>query len=170
MLQGLREISRETDKLLKQQILIRAKLENPSQENTKLSGGKTKEVEVPVKRKFENDLDKPTNIPAQPKSKTGTTSTAAPVLQKNYLSHQKSTASLRSSNTLDASQISIEVEVGEDIDLIGESLSAAKADRLKSQKQTNVLPEVRKAMKLEKRPNSSLSQAEMKTLVASASK
>ena len=64
MLQGLREISRETDKLLKQQILIRAKLENPSQENTKLSGGKTKEVEVPVKRKFENDLDKPTNIPA----------------------------------------------------------------------------------------------------------
>lgn len=30
LLPGLREISRETDKLLKQQIVIRSKLENPS--------------------------------------------------------------------------------------------------------------------------------------------
>jgi len=42
------------------------------------------------------------------------------------------------------------------------------SDRSHRNKDT-VLPEVKKAMKLEKRPNSSLSQAEMKALIAAQS-
>ena len=54
------------------------------------------------------------------------------------------------------SQISYEVEEGEDIDLIGESMNAVNADRSSARKETEVLPDAKKAMKLEKRPNSSL--------------
>lgn len=166
LLQDLREISRETDKLLKQQILIRAKLQNPNQEKPTKEVAKPKEVGVPVKRKFENDVDRPTNIPAQSKTKTGTTSLAAPVLSRSYASQLKSTTSVHSSTTLDVSQVSYEVEEGEDIDLIGESMNAVNADRSSARKETEVLSDAKKAMKLEKRPNSSLTQAEMKAMLA----
>jgi len=67
---------------------------------------------------------------------------------------QRSSASVRSSTTIDVSQVSVEVEEGEDIDLIGESLQAVNAERQSSKVET--LPEAKKAMKIEKRPNSSL--------------
>jgi len=61
-LSSLRELSRETDKLLKSQIVIRSKLENPNQD--KSTKEISKDLGVPVKRKFENESEKPTNIPA----------------------------------------------------------------------------------------------------------
>lgn len=66
MLKELRQTTRETDKHLKQQIAIRCKIEEAnSDQPTKLTTTmKAKEVGVPVKRKFENEVDKPTNIPA----------------------------------------------------------------------------------------------------------
>ena len=80
MLKDLRQTSRDTDMLLKQQIAIRCKIEDTLQEQpTKPSTSiKTKEVGVPVKRKFENEVDKPTNIPAQARPKSS--AIAAPTL------------------------------------------------------------------------------------------
>jgi hypothetical protein len=62
---------------------------------------------------------------------------------------------------------SIDVQVSEDG--AEGSETTLNSDRSHRQKET-VLTEARKTMKLEKRPNSSLSQAEMKALIASAKK
>lgn len=56
---------------------------------------------------------------------------------------QRSSASVRSSTTIDVSQVSVEVEEGEDIDLIGESLQAVNAERQSSKVET--LPEAEKS-------------------------
>jgi hypothetical protein len=72
--------------MLKKEILNRCKLEASTSDVpvTPITSAKAKESVVPVKRKFENDHEKPTIIPAQPRPKTGNLPT--PVFQKNYLS------------------------------------------------------------------------------------
>jgi len=58
-----------------------------------------------VKRKFENEVDKPTNIPAQARPKSS--AIAASVLQKNFTSTQKSVSSLHQSNPVALDSIDI---------------------------------------------------------------
>ena len=62
---------------------------------------------VPVKRKFENEVEKPTNIPAQARPKSS--AIAAPTLQKNFLSTQKSVSALHQSTPVSLDAINVEM-------------------------------------------------------------